>query len=63
MSAQDLYEQANRELDQATASRQIEDSNNHAVLACALYLRAITEMLGTKFEKEDKSTQEGKRDE
>lgn len=49
MSTQDSYDRANAELRAAIAARTQGDSNNHAILACALYLRSITEMLGVKF--------------
>lgn len=53
MSAQAQYEKGNEELDMADISISQSDSTNHATLACAHYLRAITEMLGTKFKAEE----------
>lgn len=52
---QETYELANAELQAAEDSITQGSSTNHAVLACALYLRSITEMLGVKFNKEDES--------
>lgn len=54
MSAQHAYERGNAHLRAALESLKIDDSNNKAILACALYLKSITEMLGTKFKAEKK---------
>jgi len=55
MSVQAYYEAGNNELAMADADITESGSTNHAVLACAYYLRSITEMLGTKFSEEEDS--------